>query len=256
MSYERWLGLNLDSMRAFYSRIAEGAPRARLIEREALIAVVNPATPRSSLFNSVIYTQPRAVERELASLAATYEEEGILAWTVWVPDLDDDVAQLLRRAGHHLDASPSMMGAELAAIDLAGHSMDDIDWTASGSGGDVARINDIAYGDPEGFFGHGCGPMPAEHFRNYVADYEGEPGACVSTTDAGSDLGIWAVATLPEARNRGLSTALMRQAIADARERGLETTTLQASELGRPVYEKVGYSAMGAFEMWERRREE
>ena len=48
----------------------------------------------------------------------------------------------------------------------------------------------------------------------------------------------------------------MRQALADGRERGFATSTLQASALGRPVYHKVGYGDFGHFEMWERRREE
>ena len=62
---------------------------------------------------------------------------------------------------------------------------------------------------------------------------------------------IWSVATAPEARGRGLSTALMRQALSDAAARGCETSTLQATKLGRPVYERVGYQDFGALQMWE-----
>jgi hypothetical protein len=46
----------------------------------------------------------------------------------------------------------------------------------------------------------------------------------------------------------------MRQALHDAALRGCETTTLQATKLGRPVYEQLGYSDLGAIEMWERRK--
>ena len=61
------------------------------------------------------------------------------------------------------------------------------------------------------------------------------------------------VATLPEARGRGLAGALMAHALVDAGERGLRTSTLVATKMGRPVYERLGYRGLGALEMWERR---
>jgi GNAT superfamily N-acetyltransferase len=252
----RWLALNLAAMSDFFARAAINAPDGRLIERDGLIATVNPGTPKKSLFNGVIYEDPAAVERELADLATIFDDSGVLAWTVWVPHGDGDIALLLEEAGHRLDASPRMMGLELADVDLDEHSMDGIEWTAEGASADVSRINDLSYGITPGTFAAGCGEMDPEQFRLYVADHGGEPASAVVTHDVGEDLGIWAVATLPEARGQGLSTALMRQALADARERGLATSTLQASALGRPVYLKVGYGDYGHFEMWERRREE
>jgi predicted acetyltransferase len=62
------------------------------------------------------------------------------------------------------------------------------------------------------------------------------------------------VATIPEARGRGLAGTLLGHALADARERGLETSSLVATKAGRPLYERLGYRGVGAVEMWERRR--
>jgi ribosomal protein S18 acetylase RimI-like enzyme len=81
-----------------------------------------------------------------------------------------------------------------------------------------------------------------------------EDAACVGTLDVGGDCGIYMVATRAEARGRGLATALMRQAVLDARERGLETTSLQATAMGEPIYARLGYRDLGAIKMWERRR--
>lgn len=252
--YERWLTLNQAAMRHFFSESARNAPQGSVIEGDGLIATVNPGTPSKSLFNSVIYEDPNAVTRELSSLAEIYEQAGVDAWTVWVPAHDRDSAELLAQAGHKLDASPRMMGRELSGLEP--HSMEGIDWTPEGNPDDVNQINDVAYGLAPGTFAAGCGRLGPKGNRVYVAGHEGEAAACVVTAEAGSDCGIWWVATLPEARGQGLSTALMRQALADAAESGLQTSTLQASALGRPVYEKVGYRDPGHFEMWERRREE
>ena len=66
---------------------------------------------------------------------------------------------------------------------------------------------------------------------------------------------IW-VATVPEARNMGIARRLMAHALGNAREDGYETTTLQSSELGRPVYERLGYRDVGYAALWERRQQD
>jgi len=70
----------------------------------------------------------------------------------------------------------------------------------------------------------------------------------------GADCEIVFVAVLPEGRGRGISGRLMARAISDAVQQGLETTTLQATKLGYPVYGKLGYADYGELQMWERRR--
>lgn len=71
--------------------------------------------------------------------------------------------------------------------------------------------------------------------------------------DHGGDAEVNFVATVPEARGRGLAGSLMTLALDDARERGRVTTTLVATKLGRPVYERMGYRPLGTVEMWEHR---
>ena len=57
--------------------------------------------------------------------------------------------------------------------------------------------------------------------------------------------GGWAllagVGTIPEARGRGLGTAVTVRALREARERDCGLAVLQASEAGRPIYEKLGF---------------
>jgi ribosomal protein S18 acetylase RimI-like enzyme len=78
--------------------------------------------------------------------------------------------------------------------------------------------------------------------------------ACVASLYHEGDCAIWNVGTREAARGRGLATGLMRQALLDAREAGCETTSLQATQMGRPVYERLGYRPLGPLDMWERRR--
>lgn len=250
-AYDRWLELNVASMFRFFTYLPEWTENGTLIERDGLIAAVSPDTPYGSIFNSVIYNDPAAVAACLDELADAYADAGVKAWTVWVSDSDNATAALLEAAGHQIDTSPRIMGRELN--ELEPHTMDGIEWTAEAAAEDIGALNDAAYAIPPGTFYAGCGGMAGDDVRLYEARLDGESAACLSTLDLSGDLGIYTVATAPEAQGKGLATALMRQALSDGRERGLETTSLQASAAGRPVYARLGYEDVGSFDMWERR---
>ncbi|MGH2962875.1 MAG: GNAT family N-acetyltransferase [Solirubrobacterales bacterium] len=240
------------SMRAAWTGAAAGSAGGRVIEREGVMAMVLPAIPERSVFNSVLYDAPGHLARALPDIAREYEDAGVDAWTVWLPDHDSASAELLASAGHKLDAHPRAMALRLDA--LPEPDPGDLEWTSEGSLEAMKLINEAAYGYEPGTFERGLGQTPEGTWRIYEARLEGSPASVLATTDVDGDCGIWWVATLPEARGRGLSRDLLRVALAEARERGLETSTLQATKLGRPVYERVGYSDHGGLHMWERRK--
>lgn len=72
--------------------------------------------------------------------------------------------------------------------------------------------------------------------------YDGD--ACVATAVATLGVaatGIWCVATREEARRRGIGAAVTATAVRAGIARGVPLTFLQASDSGRPVYERMGY---------------
>jgi predicted GNAT family acetyltransferase len=52
------------------------------------------------------------------------------------------------------------------------------------------------------------------------------------------------VFTLPNYRGRGYATELMNKIIVDAKERNVGRLLLSASDMGRPIYEKIGFEAV------------
>lgn len=48
----------------------------------------------------------------------------------------------------------------------------------------------------------------------------------------------------PEHRRKGLARELVRQSLEICQERGITIVTLHASDMGRPVYESLGFKAM------------
>jgi GNAT superfamily N-acetyltransferase len=169
---------------------------------------------------------------------------------VWVPAHDRKAAAALEAAGHVVDAEPTAMALELEALKGSAARMEiDLD----GSMIEVARLNDHAYGYDHGFE-RALAQSPDHAGHVYLARVDGRAVSCVVAADSGDDCGIFFVATREEARGRGLATALMIRALEDARERGCGTSTLQATQAGRPIYERLGYRDLGPIQMWERRK--
>jgi GNAT superfamily N-acetyltransferase len=77
--------------------------------------------------------------------------------------------------------------------------------------------------------------------RYYTALWQGKPSACAMLLVTGSIAGIYCVATLPEARGKGLGSAVTLAALHDARTLGCTASILQASPMGYPVYQKLGF---------------
>jgi ribosomal protein S18 acetylase RimI-like enzyme len=61
---------------------------------------------------------------------------------------------------------------------------------------------------------------------------------------------IGGVGTDPAFRRRGIGSWVTAEALLDARRRGYEIATLQASEAGMPVYERLGFVRVGWYERW------
>jgi ribosomal protein S18 acetylase RimI-like enzyme len=241
----------LKSMRVFFS----GAPRpsgGRSVTLDGVVAGVTPAVPERSLPNSVVYTSEEALGGALDELARIYEEAGVHAWTVWVPEYHTGARELLREAGHVLDAAPTAMIAPLDEVEPP--RADDPEPLPEPSLEQLGAINDLAYGTGDSF-ARVVGRGSADPGFTYIGAADGEPAASVVSQDHAGDCSIWWVATTPAARGRGLAGGLMRRALADGRARGCDVSTLQATKLGRPVYERLGYRSLGAIEMWERRVE-
>ena len=245
-SWERMLA----SMRLFFRTISEDADGAHFLELDGVVGGVNPRVPDRSLPNSVVYDGEADLERALPELTRAYADAGVVAWTVWVPEHHKHAQAALGGAGHVLDADPAAMVAALD--DVESPRSEDPEPDPEPRLEHVGRINDLAYGTGDAFQ-RITGTGPADPTYTYVARAGRDPVSVVVSQDLDGDCSIYCVATLPEARGRGLAAGLMRRALADGRERGCDISTLQATKLGQPVYERLGYRSFGTIGMWERR---
>ena len=108
--------------------------------------------------------------------------------------------------------------------------------------------------------GMGVDPTPYALYEQLVHDPEilllaaEEEGRMVSTICLATVDGMACIheaSTLPEMRGRGLMPDLLNLAMQRAAERGLRQICLQASEMGKRVYEKQGFAVDGLLHHWK-----
>jgi GNAT superfamily N-acetyltransferase len=245
-----WDSLGYANFGRFLREVGGSSDRHALLERPGVVAAIASGSPERSLFNSVLYEHPLALEEHYEEIGAAYERAGVRAWCVWTPETDRATARFLAGRGHALDGLPRMMSIDLDEVPDAEPALEveeGFDWET------VCLINDAAYGYATGTHAAGLGPGCGAALRAYGVRWRGFDAAVVATLDHESDCGVYLVATLPEARGNGLCGALMRKLLRDARERGCRTSTLQASPAGAPVYARLGYRDLGGIEFRERR---
>jgi ribosomal protein S18 acetylase RimI-like enzyme len=77
--------------------------------------------------------------------------------------------------------------------------------------------------------------------RHYLGWYRGEPVAVASLFLAGGAAGVYNIGTLPEARGRGIGRQMTVVGLRNAREGGYRIGVLGASQMGLPMYRRLGF---------------
>ncbi|MCX6903902.1 MAG: GNAT family N-acetyltransferase [Verrucomicrobia bacterium] len=85
----------------------------------------------------------------------------------------------------------------------------------------------------------------------FLAEWDGVPAGTATTTTYGLDLAwIGMVLVHPDYRRRGLGKALLERCLGSLRERGIRCVKLDATPLGKTVYDNLGFKDEWGLTRW------
>jgi len=167
---------------------------------------------------------------------------GYEIWSIWpTPDLSDRGFELFMSPAMVLPpgSDPRPAPPELGIVEAD----------------DLARIGHAEALWIEAFEIHGAEPgtivdeSAAQAWRIWVGYVDSRPVATSAAHVSDGQVGIYAVATTPDARGHGYGEALTWAAIASRPDL---PAALQASPMGLPVYRRMGFEQVGEFTVWEK----
>ena len=204
-----------------------------------------------AFFNGVFPTAPVVEPDRLIADAIEYMAARDLHWLLWVREgVDDGLLEAGRRAGLTDAGGPT--GMALPVIPRVPPLPDGLVIEVVREMSALEAFRDVG---ARGF------EMPREFVAALAAEsMMDDPtvamvlgwvdGVAVSTAlvgVTGTTAGIYNVATPPEHRRHGYGEALTWAAVEEGRRLGCDHSVLQASPMGMPIYERMGYRRLGNY---------
>ncbi|MEN8242403.1 MAG: GNAT family N-acetyltransferase, partial [Chloroflexota bacterium] len=215
------------------------------------------------MVNSVVQThlEKNGIEAKIQGLVDRFRKKRLpFMWYVWPNSSPSDLGgQLLEQGLSHSHDSPAML-ANLAKLPDEVIQPDRLhieqvrseemlaDWRIPFELGYQLpdEVNDLF----SSIYQH-LGLTVDDSIQHFIAYLDDQPAAC-ATMYYGKDgvAGVWNIATIPEARGKGIGTAITWQGCVDARQRGYEHAILLSSEMGYSVYQKLGFKEKFSAEVY------
>ena len=86
---------------------------------------------------------------------------------------------------------------------------------------------------------------PGTSWRHLIGWLNGQAVASTSLLLYAGVAGIYGVATVPEARKKGIATEMTRKALSIAREAGYHVAVLSPSNMSEGIYRRLGFQPCG-----------
>lgn len=209
--------------------------------------------PHPVISNAAFRTDDGVDAGELIARARAFFGERGRGFSVWVrgeePE-DRDLATAADAAGlQHAWAMPEMVLAspvEAPPLPVRAELRRLSTGDEVGDYWDIAASSYVSLGFPPEVFGfyQDREGLLADNVAAFIAYLEGRPVSIAMTIVSHGVAGIYWVGSLEEARGEGLGRAVTAAATNAGFELGADLASLQASPMGKPIYEAMGYEAI------------
>ena len=197
------------------------------------------------LFNQALVFDDPVVD-DVAQATAWLTERNVPFWVTTPGHLSGAIAEIAQQLGlaPEIGAMPGMVLGSLTGLEpeipsgleiVPVTQPDQLDTvvaaTADGFGAPPEMARHLA---PESM-------LDDDSMQWFVGSVDGEPATCGQLLLTDGVAGVYTMAVIGRFRRRGIGRAMTQAILLAGRERGATRGVLQASEMGRPVYEALGF---------------
>ena len=197
-----------------------------------------------------------AADRRIADILAVADSGGTsVLWWVAPHHRPSDLGGRLGRFGFGEEGATAAMTLDLATLpsalepppsELSITPVSDVDGVRS-----FVAVHMADRPEGTGSVRSGAAELRIRHITNelengasgvrLVGRVDGMPVATSRLSASGGVAGLYGIVTIPDARGRGYGRAMTLAALDAGRRLGLRIATLQASDLGYPIYRRIGF---------------
>ncbi len=213
-------------------------------QRFGSVTAASVGAPMAMFNQAFVFDEPVVADVEAAT--EWLQERGVPFWVTAPGHLRDALVDLAPQLDLTVDEA-SMPGMALSSLTDLNPEMPAHFELAPVTHPDqletVAVATADGFGAPVEFARHmaPASMIDDDSMQWFVGHVDGEPAACGQLFLTGDVAGVYTIAVCTPFRRRGLGEAMTRAVLLAGRERGATYGVLQSSEMGRSVYERMGF---------------
>ena len=248
MTYDELVALEHENWIAYLTGVVS-CTRGAKVTRAGGVVTVLTGLPMD-WFNQVLIEREEATPAAVLAGVAQARERGDHFVVRLREGIDDRFIPTLTQAGLAPAAEetpmPGMVAFPIDHDAIAEHASPELEIRrVTDAAGVDAHRQDVTAGfgsDPAVALGTACPDLlERPECAVYVGYTDGEPVVSGLGWLTGRTAGVYSIATIKSARRRGYGAAMTARAVADGVVAGCDVAALQASEMGRPIYERLGF---------------
>jgi hypothetical protein len=248
MTYDELVALEHESWIAYLTGVVSCTNGAKVTRAGGVVTVLTGLP--MDWFNQVLIEHEEATPAGVLAGVAQARERGDRFVVRLREDIDDRFIPTLTQAGlapaGQETPMPGMVAFPIDHDAIAEHASLELEIrrVTDAAGIDAHRqVVTLGFGsDPAVALGTACRELlDWPECVVYVGYVDGDPVVSGLGWRTGRTVGVYSIATIESARRRGYGAAMTARAVADGVVAGCDVAALQASEMGRPIYERLGF---------------